>query len=157
MCQYVCPQRGHSSFWSQVLSQPLVPCPFCGGGRGLPHSPHWSCHRSCPGGTPVRSGGYPPPVRTGVTPEAGEQMMLRRGRYASCSHTGGLSCCLLMALRIKNSEHVYVYCPTVIRCTTSVLHKIVIVLHHLIVSNYLFSFQVSLFDTVLMEKDMDDG
>ena len=38
-----------------------------------------------------------------------------------------------------------------IRYTVLVLHKIVIVLHYLIVFNYHFSFQVSLFDTIITE------
>ena len=43
---------------------------------------------------PVQDRGYPP-GRTGGTPsppQAGDRVMLRRGRHASCDHTGRLSC-----------------------------------------------------------------
>ena len=41
-------RRGYHSLWLQVSSQPLISCPFW---EGVPQS----CHRSCPGGTPVLS------------------------------------------------------------------------------------------------------
>ena len=75
------PARG-GGYPSQV--QPGVPprpsqdkgrVPQLGGGTwGIPYQ--------------VRTGGYPPPPRTGQHME----YLIRRGRYASCVHAGGLSC-----------------------------------------------------------------
>ena len=86
---------GYPSPWSQVPAQPLVPCPL----QGVPPSSVTGPVQSpVPGpaggwGYPSQERtGYPPPARTGGSPQTGEQVMLRRGRYTSCGQAGGLSC-----------------------------------------------------------------
>ena len=72
-------------------------------GRGVPTwgTPHHDLAR----GTPDRSGrgvpqqggtrlGYPPPAWTGQHME----YLIRRGRYTSCVHAGGLSCFIVFGL-----------------------------------------------------------
>ena len=106
----VCPPpRGrYPSLWSQVPSQPLVPCPFWG--KGYSHVlslvlPRVLFHVLLMGeeGTSVitRHWGTPPHTQTGwgycrpphlPPPQPGqERVMLRRRRCASCGHAGGLS------------------------------------------------------------------
>ena len=81
--------RGYLSFWFQVPSQSLVPCPFWEMGPFC----HWFLSKvrlqvspGGGGGNPDRTRGYPPPSR--------RRVMLCRGWYASCGHAGKLSCWL---------------------------------------------------------------
>ena len=94
------PGGGYPSDWSQVRMggypmmgyspsrDGVLPQSRSGWGEGVPPIQGW--------GTPLaRSGrGFPPP--NGVPPWIGQQMeyLIRRGRYASCVHAGGLSCFL---------------------------------------------------------------
>ena len=58
--------------------------PPIGPGWGVLHLRYPPPCQTWPGGTPARGEGTPPLV----------EYLIRRGRYASCVHAGGLSCCL---------------------------------------------------------------
>ena len=93
---YVVRQEGNASVWSVrgggVLYWSLVPGPFLGGGGY--HSPILGGSTLVPDPLPPLRLGYPS-AGTGVPPPPPRQKSeyLLRGRpYASCCHTGGLSC-----------------------------------------------------------------
>ena len=89
VCPSVCPHPG--GYPGQV--QPAEGYPTLG-----------TPHRTWPGGGFTPTGG----TLTGGTPP--QQYLIRRGRYASCIHAGGLSCSAFLPTRqipVNVSTHVY--------------------------------------------------
>ena len=87
--------------WDQVPPGPGTGYPLPSPGTRYPPRPGT--------GYPPRPGtGYPPGPGTGYPPQHSEEHLIRDGRYASCVHAGGLSCCKKNFLEIQLLNHILV-------------------------------------------------